>query len=153
MLPPTNVFEAIVSRQVGDTGDNDIYLGLLGSHAVATCETAASEVDVSGGTITTGVWHHLAAVAIPTSITLFIDGVGIPQTPYAAPLAPSTNRPIFLGGDRSDGLGSIDTASGNFLNGDIDEVQIETVERTPSWIAYAARSEADGVITYGPIEE
>ncbi len=152
VLPQSGTYKALVSRQVADLSDNDIYLGLLGSQVVGTCEDNGTETDAQGGAVTANAWHHLASVASSQTISVYLDGASVGTTPVGHALTPSTDRPIFLGGDRSGASGSIDIATNDLLTADIDEVRIQTTARSAAWIAYDYLVESDRAITYGPVE-
>jgi len=147
-------FFAFVARQVGDTSDDDVYLGALGVGAVTTCETAGGEFDVANGSMPVGTWKHVVGTAdgVAALERLYVDGASIDMVALAGgALAPSNNRPFFIGGARSSASGSPSMPESDFLSGDLDEIRIETVARDAAWIRYEDHLMRDEVITYGPV--
>jgi concanavalin A-like lectin/glucanase superfamily protein len=143
-------FSGMLTRQVGDISDNDIYLGVTGANAVMTCEIATTEVDAIGAAVTVGQFVYLTGVADGTSATIYIDGTMSGSTPTNNPLI-SNARPLFIGGDRGDGSTSPAVPTGDFLDGTVDELRLQTVARPQPWIAYDLAAQRDQVITYGPV--
>jgi biopolymer transport protein ExbB len=83
-----------------------------------------------GAALDVGVWRHLAVVAVGGTITVYLDGVSYGT--LAAGL-PALNSPLLLG-DATEG-------AVNF-NGELDELQIAKVARTPGFLKFAAQSQA-----------
>jgi hypothetical protein len=48
--------------------------------------------------------------------------------------------------------GSIEQWDGDYMDGMLDEIRVESVARTPQWLAYELAAERDEIITYGPVE-
>jgi biopolymer transport protein ExbB len=96
-----------------------------------------------------GTWHHLAVVAAPGKISLFLDG-----DPYGVPLdasLPALNSDILLG---ADGPGS--TRPG--FSGDVDELEISKVARPDGFIKFASVSQggndaSDKLVAIGADEQ
>jgi len=87
----------------------------------------------SGGeAIDTGAWRHLAVIAAGGTITVYLDGVSYGT--LAAGL-PALNSPLLLG-DATEGAVT--------FNGELDELQIYKVARTPGFVKFAAQSQAAG---------
>ncbi len=143
-------FFGMITRQVGDTSDNDLYLGLVQAAAVVTCETASGEHDASNGTVAIAEWHYLTGVATSSIERVYLDGVQVAQGPIDGALTPS-DRPIFLGADRSSGGGVVTVPTSDFVDGILDELRIQVVARPAAWIEYDARAQRDDAITYGAI--
>ena len=83
----------------------------------------------AGAALAANGWRHLAVVAAPGKVALYLDGA-----PYGAPLAvslPSLNSDILLGADAA---GS--TRPG--FVGDIDEMEISNVARPDGFVKFAA---------------
>jgi biopolymer transport protein ExbB len=85
----------------------------------------------SGGeALVAGVWRQLAVVAVGGTITVYLDGVA--SGTLAAGL-PALNSPLLLG----------DSAEGAVVfNGELDELEIAKVARTPGYLKFAAQSQA-----------
>ncbi len=81
----------------------------------------------SGGeAMTVGMWRHLAVIAVGGTITVYLDGVSYGT--LAAGL-PALNAPLLLG-DAADGAVT--------FTGEVDELQIAKVARTPGYLKFAA---------------
>jgi biopolymer transport protein ExbB len=111
------------------------YLDVSGQRAAAAAPLAANG------------WAHLAAVAEPGRITLYVNGES------AATLAaglPALNSPAQLGGDGSDG------STGGF-QGELDEVQLSRVARPAGWVKLAAfgqgGAKAEKLLAFGSDEQ
>src|SRR5215471_8888616 len=87
-------------------------------------------------------WHHLAVVAA-AQITLYVDGKA--ATTLAAAL-PALTGPATLGGDAP--------RPGGFV-GDLDELEISKVARSPAFVAaaFAAQGMDAKLLAYGEDEE
>ncbi len=85
----------------------------------------------SGGEpLATSVWRHLAVVAVGGTINVHLDGASYGT--LAAGL-PALNNPALLGGDATEGA--------VIFNGELDELQIAKVARTPGFLKFAAQSQ------------
>ncbi len=116
-----------------------------GGTASATVNTSGDgEVTVSGGTVTTGTWHHLAATWNGTVIRLYVDGVEVAQQP-AAGLLPASTDAMAIGA----APGGADP-----FDGVIDEVRLVTAVRSPDWLAAEVANHADpaSFAVTGPVE-
>ena len=89
-----------------------------------------------GAPLIAGAWRHLAVVATGSQIGLFLDG-----EPYAtlAAALPALNSPALLGGDVEEGAADI---AG--FTGELDELEISKVARTPGVLKLAAISQGTG---------
>jgi biopolymer transport protein ExbB len=76
-----------------------------------------------------GQWRHVAVVLRPDKLELYVDGNKAGESP-AAPVA--MNPSLTLGG----------AASGGFLAGFLDEVQVSNTARASDWIKLSARSQS-----------
>jgi biopolymer transport protein ExbB len=85
-----------------------------------------------------GQWHHVAVTAGSGKLTLYVDGA-------VAGSAPLTLEE--LGGNFT--IGSAGTA--RFLSGEIDEVEVSKVARSPDWIKASARAQGmdANLVVYG----
>jgi biopolymer transport protein ExbB len=91
----------------------------------------------AGSDLTTGTWHHVAAVAAAGKLTLFVDGAAAGEgTAGSADIAGE-----LVIGDR--------------LTGDMDEVQLSNVARAPDWIraSWAAQGGEGKLLAYGEDEQ
>ena len=145
-LPNGGGYYALLSREVGDTSDDDLYLGIVGNAGLATCENANTEYDAVGGMVTAGNWIHYTGTFDGAIERLYLnaDPVGMVAVPGALQADP---RPLFVGADR-DGGSVVGKPDGDYLQGTIDEVRIEVVARDAAWIVYEDRAMRDQVITY-----
>jgi len=85
-----------------------------------------------GAPIAVNTWHHLALVAAPGKLALFLDG-----DPSGAPLAtslPALNTDLTLGADLPGG------ARPGF-SGDLDELQVARVARPDGFVKFASLSQ------------
>jgi biopolymer transport protein ExbB len=86
-----------------------------------------------------GSWQHLAVVATGATITLSLDGENVASLNA---LLPAMNSAIQIGG-------------GNF-SGELDELEISRVARSPGFIKLAAEGQGDKgtkLLAVGPVEE
>ena len=97
-----------------------------GQPFVEVISNGRSQRSPGGNAIATNTWHHLAAVAGPTSITLFLDGK-LHSTLNSA--LPVLKGPIELGAGRDGNPG---------FSGELDELQIATAARPAGWLSLAA---------------
>jgi hypothetical protein len=157
-LRPTIVpsgFFGMATRQVANTSDNDIYLGVVSTGAISTCETASGESDVlANDGLTPGNWIHVVSTVTGSAglFDIYVDGARKMELVIPSTGLTSNARPIFLGADRSTAGNTPLVPDSDFLDGDLDEVRLETVERSAAWIQYDDKAERDQVITYGPID-
>jgi biopolymer transport protein ExbB len=133
-LPPR---EIIFSRREGNTD------------VVAGAENGVPYVEVSRGgdvqrsaaatPMTAGSWRHLAVVASSAAITLYLDGENVASLSASLP---AMNSAMQMGGS-------------NF-SGELDELELSRVARTPGFIKLAAVSqggEGTKLLALGPVEE
>src|SRR5579859_829997 len=120
-------------------GAKSIELDVAGAKLVARAVLGAAPVTVtSAADITTGQWHHVAFTAASGKLTLYLDGV-------AAGSAPVTLQEVG-------GTFTVGAANGTkFLTGDIDEVQVSKVARSPDWLKASARAQGmdPNLVVYG----
>jgi biopolymer transport protein ExbB len=86
----------------------------------------------SGAPLAVNTWHHLAVVAAPGKISIFVDGEAF-GGPLAASL-PALNTDILIGADLQGG-----TRPG--FAGDMDEMQISKVARPDGFVKFASVSQ------------
>jgi biopolymer transport protein ExbB len=118
-----------------------LALGINGTQVFARV-TEKGQVTASAQSadiLAAGQWHFLALAAGDGRIVLYVDGVEVASSP--AQLA-ETAGALTIGAS---------AAGANFLNGDIDEVQVANVARKPEWIQAAARSQGleSPLVIYG----
>jgi hypothetical protein len=106
-----------------------------------TDEATTSSV---GMPTTNGTWMHLGVVRDVGVVRYFLDGapLGTPQ-PFTNNPTGGTAGTFYLGGEPSS------TSSKSYLAGRQDEVRLQGVAQTASWMLYDYRSMTDGLITYG----
>ena len=116
-----------------------LELALDGAKLVARAVMGGAPVAVTQASdLLLGQWHHVALTAGAGKLTLFVDGV-------ASGSAPLTLQE--LGGSFT--VGARD--GGNFLTGDVDEVEAAKVARSADWIKAAARGQGmdANLVVYG----
>jgi len=79
--------------------------------------------------LTTGEWHHLAVRAGNGRVDLFVDGVA---SGTATTAIPDIGGALTIGGS---------AAGGNFLIGELDELEVSNTARPDEWLIAAARSQ------------
>jgi len=129
--PGTLAADAILfSRHDGAGG---LVIGLNnGVPFVEVSSAGTVSRSVAAAPIAVSTWHHLAVVAAPGKISLFLDGAA-----YGAPLAaslPGLNTDLILGADPTN------TARPGFV-GDVDELQVARVARPDGFIKFASLSQ------------
>jgi biopolymer transport protein ExbB len=87
--------------------------------------------------LTTGTWHHVAAVAGAGKLTLFLDGAAVGE---------GTAASADLAGD---------LVIGERFTGDLDEAQLSNVARTADWIhaSWAAQGGEGKLVAFGEDEQ
>lgn len=89
--------------------------------------------------VTAGFWRHLAIVASPTTITLYLDGESVATLTAAIP---ALNSPLQVGSEN--------------VSAELDELSIARVARSPGFIKLAAFNQGDKgtkLLTVGVDEE
>jgi hypothetical protein len=71
---------------------------------------------ITGGTLTTGVWHHIAVSRSGTSTRMYLNGTQIGST--------YTDNTNYLNGVNRPLIGSDGFAGANFLNGFVDDLRV-----------------------------
>lgn len=85
--------------------------------AEARLRVDGAAVTVTGGTISTGSWHHLAATWDRSTLTLYVDGAAVASVPASGNLPSAGAVPVVIGAD---------AAGSNALDGTIGHVQISS---------------------------
>ncbi len=133
--PPQNAVVAALE----DAG-RGLVLGVNGAQAFARLAGGKGNVDVSGGQLTPGTWHHLAVRAGAGRLTLFVDGA---EAGAANADLPEIAGALTVGGSAR--------GSGGSFAGEIDELQVSTAARSAEWLKVAARSQGMNakLVAYG----
>ncbi|MEO8627576.1 MAG: DUF2341 domain-containing protein, partial [Betaproteobacteria bacterium] len=115
-------------------GPDNFTVGIAGSKAFVRTGAARAQ---STSDLSLAIWHHLAATLGGGKITLFIDG---------KPIAEAAAAPVDVQGDAT---------VGTRFNGDVDEVQLHTVARSPDWIktAWAGQGADATLLSLGQDEQ
>lgn len=74
-------------------------------------------VEVSGGSVVVGAWHHVAATWDGSVVTLYVDGVSVGTAPAAGLTPNGSAMPVVLGGN-PDGSRTLQGALGQVRLGD-----------------------------------
>ena len=109
-----------------------------GAPFVEVTYQGATVRSAAGPTVAPNSWHHVAVVAAGEAIKLYLDG-----EPYSIANAalPALNGPLVLGGN---GVGNLMNTSGTGFSGEIDELEISKVARTPGFIKLAVAAQGGG---------
>jgi biopolymer transport protein ExbB len=93
----------------------------------------------AGAPLEANGWHHLAVVAAGSQIAMYLDGETYAK--FDSPL-PALNSVALVGGDATEAAASPDAAAGPAgFTGELDELEISKVARTPGFIKLAALSQ------------
>jgi hypothetical protein len=81
-------------------------------------------------------------------LAFYLDGV-VQQTQPVSGAIDTDPGPVYIGCDRDNGTGTSPPGQCDnvFLDGELDEVRLETVARSPAWIAYQVAAMQTGAIT------
>ena len=122
-------------------GGNAFMIGLdKGVPFVEVTRNNTPQRTVAGTALPANAWRHLAVTTTGSTLTLTVDG-----TPYATlnVALPALNSPLFIGGEGP--VGAVEgTGEHVSFNGELDELQISKIARTPGFIKLAAVSQAGG---------
>ncbi len=111
--------------------DNGFEIGLAsGVPYFEIHDGAASGRSPAGAPLANGAWKHLAVVSASGVTTLYVDGVSYASLDRGVP---SLTDAALLGAD---------STGGNGLIGEIDELEISKVARSPAWVKFAAASQS-----------
>lgn len=127
----------LIAAKANDDLSRVFALSASGSVARLQVTVGGAPHGIGGGTLTTGVWHHVAGSWDGTTASVYIDG---------ALVAASTPVGVL----DTDGPGgsmmpfSIGDLPGNQqpLDGRIDEVRLETVARPLAWLTAVERNQS-----------
>lgn len=120
-------------------GAKSLELDVEGAKLVARANFSGTPVTVtSGADLTMSQWHHVAITAASGKLTLYVDGL------------PAGSAPVTL--EEIGGSFTVGAAGGaKFLTGDIDEVEVSKVARSPEWIKASAKGQGmdANLVLYG----
>jgi len=142
----TDNWEGIITRGVGATPTNGLYLGFWGNRHLGTIGDTL-EHRVQGAVAPTDTWSHATVTWDSETIRLYVDGVEDTTTPFDGTMDESAN-PVLLGADSDTGGASYT----DWFTGVIDEARIENVARSPEWIAFQVATMTGDAVTFGPVE-
>ena len=116
-------------------------------YAELTSAEGSTSRTLTGAAVALDSWHHLAVTAAKGRVALYLDGA--PYAEVGAAL-PGMNGTAMIGGDAEAGSSDAAAAEAGF-QGEMDELQISKVERSPGFIKFAAASQggeklADGLV-------
>ena len=122
-IPNTTGTKSILSNHISSSAQfnllisNNTLQGFIGF--------GAYYVNSAAGTIAANTWQHVALVYNDTTLKLFINGVEVGSTVIPAAYSlPNSSAPSFIGGN----------GYGDFFNGNIDEVRVWNIAKTPTAI-------------------
>jgi len=108
-------------------GANALRIGLdSGVPFIEITNASGTQRSAPTAPLAAGSWKHLAVVSDGTRTTLYADGTAVANLPVALP---SLNGPTFIGGDGDGKPGFV---------GEIDEMEIAKIARSPGFIKLAA---------------
>ena len=126
--------------QLADQG-RELVLGVAGTQAFARYNGGSGTplTVTQNGQLTTGEWHHLAIRIGDGHLTLFVDGS---DAGHADGEAQEIGGVLTIGGS---------AARGNYLSGQMDELEVANSARSAEWLKAAARSQgmAAPLVVYG----
>ncbi len=118
-IKPTNVTgnKGIISKY--NTADGAYQFGLLGNQVFCQFTTGSTwpEYSTSGGTITSGVWSHIACTYDNNTLTIYINGTAVSSTVPGAKTIRNASANLILGNDST-------LSSSIFFSGPMDETRI-----------------------------
>ncbi len=122
-------------------GGNAFLLGVdKGVPFAEVTRANSTQRTTAGKPIALNAWRHLAVTVTGSALTLYVDGEA--YATLNTPL-PVMDAKAFIGGDGP--LGAVEATGerSNFI-GEIDELEISKIARTPGFIKLAALSQAGG---------
>ena len=98
------------------------------------------------GTLVVDRWQWVAATFDTSAdeVRIYLNG-----SPTSSPM--SNTRALRMDGNDIE-IGRNGGCGGDYMEGGLDEIRIESVARSATWIAAQHRSMTDAYITYGPVE-
>jgi len=147
-------FQPIISRATEPTFESAHFVlgvGISGNlesgsiRAVVGCSSAVG-FDLTGTTISTDGWHHVAFVVNGNSAQLFVDGVSSSSSTWSSDCAPYV---IPYNNDRRVNLGNFESLG---VNGVIDELRFwssaRTSEQIEAWMNLPLSGSETGLVAY-----
>lgn len=115
-------------------GGNAVTVGIEGSSLVASAGATQVRAAVE---FTPNVWHHVATTLGGGKLTVFVDGKAAGE---ASATVPDIAGEIIIGAG---------------LNGDLDEVELASVARSPDWVrlAWAGQGPDGRLLGFGEDEQ
>lgn len=127
----TNQDDPIIAKSNrSDSWDYELFFRV--GNDLLTFYSDATDDQVATGSITDNNWHHVGFTRLGSGITFYIDGVAAGTTTAGTAFTTSTD-PLFIGTD--------ETASGFFLNGDLSEVCLWSAAASAAEMAKLATSQ------------
>ncbi len=132
-----------------ENGTQSIVIGIEDTKAYCSLSTGKGQTVVSPRTVvalTPKQWNHLAVTIDPNNrLTIYVNGSESVSTKLRGGVpAPSTDIAI-----------ASSAKGGNVFQGDLDEIQLSNISRTPEWIKSAVQSQGPGgkLVSYMEEEE
>lgn len=117
---------AVAVAKADDAATRAFDLGIAAGGGVrGRLDLSGSAFDLTGGTVGTGTWHHLAMTWDGTTQRLYLDGAEVANQPAAGVLRADDAMPVTVG-NVATGTAAVD--------GVVDEVRIEGTARSAAWL-------------------
>ncbi|MEM7322366.1 MAG: DUF2341 domain-containing protein [Actinomycetota bacterium] len=126
--------DQVIVAKANSATDRILALGTTGTQAVFEVRAGSSTTTVTGGTIGTGTWHHVAGTWNGVALDLYVDGVWVATTGATGDPGRDAAMPVTLG-VLDDGTRPLD--------GVLDEVRLETTTRTDDWLLATYRNQSN----------
>ena len=143
-----------ISVSGGSTSDSRAALGLVDGNDVIVGGRASDTEDyrageTTGDLIATGNWYYLAGVIDYSGdlLAIYVNGqfIGSTSAGFSQGVTPDTSA-------SSSAIGAQDDGSGEFFDGDIDEVRIARTVRSADWISAQHLSMTNAFLLFEPEE-
>lgn len=143
-------FYTLLTRQLNDAFSDDFILAvepdLTGLGALAV--PASQITTFRGPQLMTETWHQLVYSYDGTVARWLVDGALVDEGP-ASGMPSASARPLFIGCGRNSATPPVD-ADSDYVDGELDELRIESVGRSLPWLLYDYQAQRDQVISYVP---
>jgi hypothetical protein len=141
-------YRAIISRRIGTTDLNDIWLGYFDDkyHAGLSTSNGGGAL-ISSSPRPEDTWQHLELVWNGSTFSYYVDGSLAVSNSVSGDFNTS-GPPWQIGADTNNGT----FPDADFLEGDIDEIRISTQAHSPAWVGATSDAFQDRLLTYGPPE-
>ena len=148
----TDDFASALTRQKEDQLVDDFILGTTGMTFYGAVATNPTGTPTLTGTMTEiDAWHRVTYVYDGTMSFLYVDAALVGSGGGGGTPLASAN-PLFIGCGRNSPGPPSDVPDNDWNDGMLDELRIETVARSPAWLAYEHAAHRDQAISYGPVE-